>query len=243
MAEYEAEQKREPEQSALRQQIALAENELPRYDELDQVRKELDARRDALKAALDQREEQKNLQDKCALLLNDAKEKLEAVKDAGREEAVFGRQAAAGRKPAERRRSLGRRIERVGKPFEAIGRGAAEVSGRCSKGGETAAEVSADEQGIPSMNKPGFWRWLWMQACRARYAVRRNTRHLRPRRLMHLLNPIWKRQRRRVKRHRLMPLLVVQRPVPLGARSLRKKRNSRRKARSSLTRWSLQNSV
>ena len=89
LAEYEAEQKREPEQSALRQQIALAENELPRYDELDQVRKELDARRDALKAALDQREEQKNLQDKCALLLNDAKEKLEAVKDAGREEAVL----------------------------------------------------------------------------------------------------------------------------------------------------------
>ncbi len=39
LAEYEAEQKREPEQSALRQQIALAENELPRYDELDQVRK------------------------------------------------------------------------------------------------------------------------------------------------------------------------------------------------------------
>ena len=86
---YEAEQKREPEQSALRQQIALAENELPRYNELDQVRKELDARRDALKAALDQREEQKNLQDKCALLLNDAKEKMEAIKDAGREEAVL----------------------------------------------------------------------------------------------------------------------------------------------------------
>ena len=89
LAEYEAEQKREPEQSALRQQIALAENELPRYNELDQVRKELDARRDALKAALDQREEQKNLQDKCALLLNDAKEKMEAIKDAGREEAVL----------------------------------------------------------------------------------------------------------------------------------------------------------
>lgn len=149
LAEYEAEQKREPEQSALRQQIALAENELPRYDELDQVRKELDARRDALKAALDQREEQKNLQDKCALLLNDAKEKLEAVKDAGREEAVLEGRLQQAESRAERRRSLGRRIERVGKPFEAIGRGAAEVSGRCSKGGETAAEVSADEQGIP----------------------------------------------------------------------------------------------
>lgn len=89
LAEYEAEQKREPEQAALRQQIALAENELPRYEELEQVRKEVDTRKKALETVLHQRDKEKLQQDKCTLSLNDAKGMLEAVKDAGRQEVVL----------------------------------------------------------------------------------------------------------------------------------------------------------
>ncbi len=96
LAKYEAEQKREPEQAALRQQAALAENELPQYDELEQVRKEVNTKRKTLETALHQREEQGNLHSKCALTLNDAKKELETIKDAGREEAVLkGRQQQA----------------------------------------------------------------------------------------------------------------------------------------------------
>lgn len=89
LAKYETEQKREPEQAALRQQGALAENELPQYDQLEQVQKELDAKRKALETTLNQREEQRNQHGKCELSLNDAKKKLEVVKDAGREEVVL----------------------------------------------------------------------------------------------------------------------------------------------------------
>ena len=116
---------------------------------LTRCEKELDARRDALKAALDQREEQKNLQDKCALLLNDAKEKLEAVKDAGREEAVLeGRlQQAESRLNAvealggalKEWESLSKRLEEEQQKYLAA----------AAKAEKTAAEVSADEQGIP----------------------------------------------------------------------------------------------
>lgn len=89
LAKYEAEQKREPEQAALRQQVALAENELPQYDQLEQVREELETRKKSLAAALRQKEEYRKLHEKCELSLNDAKKKLEVVKDAGREEAVL----------------------------------------------------------------------------------------------------------------------------------------------------------
>ena len=77
------------------------------------------------------------------------RKKLEAVKDAGREEAVLEGRLQQAESRLNAVEALGGALKEWGKPFEAIGRGAAEVSGRCSKGGETAAEVSADEQGIP----------------------------------------------------------------------------------------------
>lgn len=89
LAKYEAEQKREPEQAALRQQVALAENELPQYDQLEQVREELETRKKSFAEALLQKEEYRKLHEKCEFSLNDAKKKLEVVKDAGREEAVL----------------------------------------------------------------------------------------------------------------------------------------------------------
>lgn len=89
LTKYETEKKKDPEQNALRQQITLAENELPQYDQLEQVQKELDIRRKALESAKNQKKQHQESYLKCETSLNDAKRALNDVKDAGREEVVL----------------------------------------------------------------------------------------------------------------------------------------------------------
>lgn len=89
LTRYEAEQEKEPEQNALQQQITLAENELPQYDQLEQMKKELAATRKTHQMILDKKAECQKSYTKCESSLNDAKGKLDGVKDAGREEAVL----------------------------------------------------------------------------------------------------------------------------------------------------------
>ena len=103
MMQYETERKKESELNALHRNIALSENQLPQYDRLEQVRRELEDSHKTLESVLNHQEQQQKSSEKCESSLKDSRDELDRLKDAGREEAVLEGRL---RQMEERRRGL-----------------------------------------------------------------------------------------------------------------------------------------
>ncbi len=89
LALYNAEKEKEVERALLREKIALEEKELNQYDALEQARKTCDETAYRLKEALEAVEEQSMSLETSKSELNDLKEELSGLQDAGRQAALL----------------------------------------------------------------------------------------------------------------------------------------------------------
>ena len=89
LALYNAEKEKEAERALLREKIALEEKELDQYDALEQARKACDETARRLKEALEAVEEQSRSLETSKSELNDLKEELSGLQDAGRQAALL----------------------------------------------------------------------------------------------------------------------------------------------------------
>lgn len=89
LAWYNAEKEKEAERALLREKIALEEKELNQYDALEQARKTYDETARRLKEALEAVEEQSRSLETSKSELNDLKEELSGLQDAGRQAALL----------------------------------------------------------------------------------------------------------------------------------------------------------
>ena len=85
LALYNAEKEKEAERALLREKIALEEKELNQYDALEQARKTYDETARRLKEALEAVGEQSRSLETSKSELNDLKEELSGLQDAGRQ--------------------------------------------------------------------------------------------------------------------------------------------------------------
>ncbi len=86
---YNAEKEKEADRALLREKIALEEKELNQYDALEQARKTCDETAHRLKEALEAVEKQSRSLETSKSELNDLKEELSGLQDAGRQAAPF----------------------------------------------------------------------------------------------------------------------------------------------------------
>lgn len=89
LALYNAEKEKEAERALLSEKIALEEKELNQYDALEQARKTYDETASKLKEALEAVEEQSRSLETSKSELNDLKEELSGLQDAGRQAALL----------------------------------------------------------------------------------------------------------------------------------------------------------
>lgn len=99
LALYNAEKEKEAERALLRERIALEEKELNQYDALEQARKTYDETARRLKEALEAVEEQGRSLEISKSELNDLKEELSGLQDAGAAGGPFGKPAGTAQRP------------------------------------------------------------------------------------------------------------------------------------------------